>query len=489
MTNCIEVYEYDSAYVQIVAERGLLAELGEYFTFFAKNYTFMPAFRDGRWDGKIRLLDYTRNLLYRGLIPYIQKFCVDRGYEFENHIEEVQTGFFDVDKFLSDINPSMQAYDYQKEAIQYCINNSRALLLSPTSSGKSFITYCLVRYVLESYDKKILITVPMESLVTQLYNDFESYSNGWDVSEFVDTIYSTKGKMTNKRVFISTWQSVYKKKRSFFEQFDAIIVDEAHGAKAEALKGILEKAGETEFRIGLTGTLDGFECNKLIIEGLTGVAKVVTDTATLMEKGVVSQLKINALIINHTVDDTTYKKVKKDYNSEVDFIVENKKRNSFICNLAEQRANIHKENTLILSAYIDHCKELCRLLEKRKVKYYLFIGNTDRKEKEEIRKLTEKENGVVIVATIGAFSTGISIKNLQNLILATNTKSLIKILQIIGRILRLDGKTNTSTLYDIVDKISTIKNTHQTYSVKHFLERVAIYTKQKFRFKTHNINM
>lgn len=207
-----------------------------------------------------------------------------------------------------------------------------------------------------------------------------------------------------------------------------------------------------------------------------------------MDRKQIAQLNVNVLNLNYNqIDRKTVRTEHKSYQKEVDFIVSHKKRNNFICNLA----NKLEDNTLVLFLKIDHGKELKKILDE-KVKgtgkqVHLVYGEIDTKERERIRELTEENDNVIIVASYGTFSTGINIKRLHNIVFASPTKSKIRVLQSIGRILRLHKLKLNAELYDIVDDFS--HGAYENYALKHFVKRFSYYAKEKFPYKTINIDI
>lgn len=356
------------------------------------------------------------------------------------------------------------------------------------NSGKSHIIYSIVRFYLENIERKILIIVPSLSLITQMNSDFTEYSsrNKWDVESNVHLIYSGQEKQTKKRVIISTWQSIYTQPKEYFEQFECIICDEAHFIKNEGIKAIYESAIDCPYRIGLTGTLDGMKTNKLVIEGLTGKVYNVISTKELMEKDLVSQLQINCILLKHDEDICKAAKDLK-YHEELEYLILNNKRNEFVRDLALTL----KGNTLILFQFVEKHGEVLynfiksKVDEKRKVFY--IHGKTEMEIREQSRILTELESDAIIVASIPVYSTGISIRNLHNIILASPTKSRIRLLQSIGRQLRKSKNKNIAKLYDIADDLHW--KTHENYTLKHFLERIKIYNTEKFDYNITNIKI
>lgn len=488
----------DNVFMQVDSdEEGLLWDLQEKFSFYVPNYMFQPKFKEKLWDGKIRLYSPYKRKLYVGLLPELKKYCARN--KIPLHIDPVLESTTPIDhndvvNFVKDLNihsngKPITPYDYQYTGLYFGMKYKRTTLLSPTASGKSLIIYGLARYFQGLNEKKTLIVVPTKSLVEQMYKDFDDYASelDWSSEKNVHRIYEGADKKTKKDIIVSTWQSIYKMGRPYFNQFDAVIVDEAHQLKANSLTGILEKCN-TPFKIGMTGTLDDALANELVIQGLLGEKKVLATTKELMDEGQVTNLKAN--IIKLKYNDKDKKEVRtqhKQYQQEVDYIINHNKRNNFICNMA----NKLPENTLVLFNKIDHGKILKKMLDKKiestGKQVHLIYGDIDVKVREEVRKISENNTNVIIVASYGTFSTGINIKNLHNIILASPTKSKIRVLQSIGRVLRLFKTKTKAELYDIVDDFSHRSFTN--YAVKHFIKRFSYYTKEKFEYKTINIDI
>jgi superfamily II DNA or RNA helicase len=126
-----------------------------------------------------------------------------------------------------------------------------------------------------------------------------------------------------------------------------------------------------------------------------------------------------------------------------------------------------------------------KLIGNRKV--FFIHGKTEIEDRESIRSIVESEENAIIIASNGVFSTGVSIKNLHNVIFTHPSKSRIRTLQSIGRILRLNNDKDHATLYDIVDDLST--DSYQNFAVIHFLERIKFYNQEKFNYKLYNIKL
>lgn len=491
--NTIFLYDYDETYIQVDSEQSIMAEFCEFFTFEAKNARFHPKFKAKVWDGRLRLCNRINNTIYKGLIPYIEDFCKERGYDcvLDSKLESEKTKNvdFDFDKLIKDINPVFKPFDHQRLAVEHSIKNNRCLLLSPTSSGKSFIIYMMMRYYL-SKNLRVLLVVPSTHLVEQMVSDFKDYQPEFDVDFIAHKVYDGANKVSSKPLVVSTWQSVINQPKKYFNSYDVVIVDEAHNYKGAEVRKVLESADKVFYKFGLTGTLDEVDIHKFTIEGLLGKSFVVTTTAEMIDAGLASDIGIKSIVLEY--DEYIRKQNREfEYKDEVEFVVQHSKRNSYISKLALQLSQ-KNTNTLILCDRVEHCTLLHNELLKSTNKVYKITGSVDIKERERVRKLAETDNGIIIIATYGTFSTGVNIKNLQNIIFAFAGKALIRILQSIGRGLRLDGKLNKMTLYDFIDDFSYItKKGSKTsnYLYEHGIKRLSIYVKAKFKYSILKIKI
>jgi len=487
-TNLLIIEKRNEVYITIECEPDVQREISEFFTFYVPGYKFMPAFRNRMWDGKIRLFSQKTKEIYFGLYPYVKAFAEERGYtivcgkdvEINNKVDKDT-----VKHFCNSLGQKFEARDYQIDAVYSNLRFNRSLLLSPTASGKSFIIYALIRYYTHLLkDKKCLLIVPTTSLVEQMYSDFESY--GWNVKKNCHRLYSGYSNQTDKKVLISTWQSLYKLPKKYFEQFGAVFGDEAHLFKSKSLTEIMTKLIDCKYRIGLTGTLDGAHTHKLVLEGLFGAVNKVTSTKKLMDKKQLSDLVVRCLILKHSEANAKMVASGK-YQDEIDYLVSSKSRNNFIKNLALKI----KGNTLILFQLVEkHGKglyEIIRDKSKQGREVFFVYGGVDAEQREKVREITEKSNNAIIVASYGTFSTGINIRNLHNIIFASPSKSRIRNLQSIGRGLRLGDNKVNATLYDIADDLQY--KSKENFTLKHFQERINIYTEEEFDYEIHNINL
>tara|TARA_R100000008_G_scaffold86372_2_gene79177 strand:- start:10502 stop:11968 length:1467 start_codon:yes stop_codon:yes gene_type:complete len=481
----VKISKKNEAYLKIQADPHVFYELSDYFTFDVPGAKFMPQYRSKYWDGKIRLFNTGSGEIYAGLVDKVVTFLDRRGYEYEfehseyygNPYEENEMvspeGVFDYMNKISSIKPR----PYQVKGVYDALRQNRRLLVSPTASGKSLMIYTIVRYMIEK-ENIVLLVVPTTSLVEQMYKDFKEY--GWNSEKYCHKVYSGKEKFDPRPVTITTWQSVYKLDRKFFSRYDCVIGDEAHLFKSKSLVSIMTKLRDAKYRFGFTGTLDGTQTHKWVLEGLFGPTYKIIKTDELMEKGHLAKLDIKILLLKHDPQmfDT--------YEDEVQFIIQNEKRNNFIKNLALDL----KGNSLILYSRVEsHGAVLYDLINNSVTDREVFFvhGGVDAQEREQVREITEKENNAIIIASYGTFSTGINIKRLHNVIFASPSKSRVRNLQSIGRVLRKGTNKVKAILYDIADDCT--KGSRKNYTLNHLIERVKIYNEENFNYEIIPIRM
>jgi len=487
----IIISKKNEVFIKLECEPHILYELAPYFTFSVESAKFMPQHRRGRgWDGEIRLLSTATGEIYAGLLDRIIAKIKIHGYSYEFRGNKYYGLPFEINDEISEEGVkgymsyicNFTPYDYQINAVYECLKYNRKTVISATSSGKSYMIYALVRYY-ATKGLKILVVFPTTSLIHQMFKDWSEY--GWNPENHCHMIYYGQEKDTNSPITLSTWQSIHKLDKSFFEDYDCVIVDECHGCKSKSLIEIMKKSHNAKYRFGFTGTLSNggkdSQTHEWVISGLFGPPYKAVGTKELIEKGRASQLDIHCLVLKHNPQ-----KFDK-YEDEIQFLINNQKRNNFIKNLTLDL----KGNTLVLFSRVEtHGLPLYEIInsdsdDKRKV--FFVHGGVNVQEREQVREITERENNAIIVASYGVFSTGISIKNLHNVIFASPSKSRIRNLQSIGRVLRKGDNKDKATLYDISDDCTY--NSRKNYTLNHFIERVKIYTEENFNYEIITINL
>lgn len=495
MTDVIKVEKFNEVYMKVTADPGIRQELMNYFSFRPPGYQFTPSYKNKIWDGYVRLYNPLKPILYAGLIEYLKKFCEDREYDIIIPAEmQPHTDIPDdyIDDLVKEIGSKLKPRDYQIDYVLNALRNNRSLSLSPTSSGKSFIIYLIQQHYFRTYGHRTLLIVPTISLVHQMAGDFIDY--GCDPN----LIYKIQGgidKNTKAPVVISTWQSLIRQPKEWFDQFRVVLGDEAHNFQAKSLTTIMEKLTDAPYRHGFTGTISSeSKVHRLVLEGVFGPIKRFVSTKDLMDEGTVADFKIKALVLSHSNETkSAFAKAlksidkKRRYHAEREFITNSDKRNLFIRNLVW---SLEGQNNLILFDLVEkHGKILAPLLRKEGRILHFVHGGVSGEERERIRHLVENDplKRHDILASYGTFSTGVNIKRIDNAIFASGSKSEIKVLQSIGRTLRKGNGSDDAALYDIADDLSY--GSFQNYTLQHFRKRIEIYATEQFPFKLYNINL
>lgn len=490
----IKVIKYNESHLRVICDRDEANNISEYFAFYTPGYQWSPKYKAGIWDGRIYLFNYKTGLLPLGLAPRLLKFFKTYKFDYEllDGIKEegYKLSAKNILKFCKMIKTPFAPRDYQIRSIQELAWRKKASILSATGSGKSFVAYILFN-ILKYFDEenKFLLLVPTTSLVEQMAGDFQEYAENWcDYSQYVHKIYAGKEKESDKPIIISTWQSLQKLPKRYFSQFSVVKCDEVHVAQAPVLSKIMEYCSHAGFKFGMTGTVDDdSKIHKLQLEGLFGPLMRMSRTKELIDRGYLAKFKIKGIILEYP--EHVRKAMKGfDYDSEVEILRGFKSRQIFISKLALSR----KGNSLVLFRSIEHGKKLYKWIgnnmDGEKVRSVHYIdGSVKAEQRERIRKWAEDHDGVVIVASYGTYSTGINIKNLHNIIFAESMASQIKVIQSIGRSLRVHANKDHATLYDVTDDMSWKKR--KNYVLKHFIKRTSFYDKEKFRYTIKSVKM
>lgn len=348
--------------------------------------------------------------------------------------------------------------------------------------------YGICRYLTDRVldeDKGVLIVVPTIGLVTQMVNDFKDYSslNGWGVEGMVSMSTDKKGGI--KTIHVTTWQSIFRLPPEWFERFDALIVDEAHQAKAASLVQI-GKTCNASFRYGFSGSIDSEdETTEMTLRGLFGFKYVATTTKDLMDRKEVATATVHCV---HLTYDYPYNIPSKDYQKEIEWMVSQQPRNRFLLDLADNADG----NVLILFSLVEkHGKVLKEMAKGLKKEVFFVYGGVDVDERERIRKLAETHKGCIILASYQTFSTGISIRNLHHIMFGSPTKSFSRVVQSIGRGLRTSKTKTECTIWDLFDEIygDGANPSSYNYTFKHFLERAKIYIKEGFKYNIEKVGL
>lgn len=502
--NVIVLRRLNDVFLTFTGDQSDIRNMYDWFSFDAPNAKYDPRFKAKYWDGKIHMVNLNDRTVPAGLIHDINQFAemtnTDISVEGTSHNfpglakdipPKIIDGFMDVLAPKDNEGEALTYDSWQRDAIHHAITYERGILISPTASGKSLIAYSLIRWYREIQDRRILVIVPTTSLVSQLCKNFQEYSAD-TFTDYCDSISGGHKKNTNARVLVATWQSIVRMPPDWFEQFGAVLVDEVHTAEAKCLQSIMRRLTECPFRIGLTGTLRGTKTHEMALKGMFGPVRQVTTTREMIDAGRASEVEIVLVKLSYSKDECiSLKKAIKlaketeenPYQPEVDLIINHPKRNEVICNIALKA----KGCTLVLFKNLEHGKRLYEDIKNSTDRpVYYVSGQTDVEEREAVRGAAEADD-VIIVASLGVFSTGINIKKLHNLIFAHPTKSKIKVLQSIGRVLRVSPDGRIARVFDIVDDLRD--GNFVNYAWAHSAERLEHYIREDFRYRSISIKL
>lgn len=505
----IVLQRYDKVYFKVICSRDIALEINDTFAYEIKDARFNPKVKAGIWDGFIRLYSLTNKTFPIGLYDAFMDFCVKSEYTVvvagDPIIEKTDITPQVLHEFVSKLTlktkkgVELDVRSYQYVGVFKSIRDRRRVVLSPTGSGKSLIQYLVVRY-LRSIGHNIVIIVPSTGLVTQLKGDFEDYSyydSTWNADDEILMLPAEKKRFERGEtppIIISTWHSLVKKPDSFFTYFDCVMVDEVQSAKANELQNILKKLTNADIRLGFTGTLNDCVTDKMLIHAMFGSSIRVADTVDLIDKKQLSEFNLKVIALKYSkekkkpfryYDESKGRMVQIPYKDEIKLICSDDKRNRVVCKLAQACSG----NTLILYNFRDHGRALVKLLDtKYSDKVVLYIdGESSLKARENVGVAMSEINNVVVVASFGTFAAGVNIPSIQNVILASPTKSDIRLLQSIGRGLRKSEGKTLCRIFDIADLIYTTK-TMPNYTYKHMVHRLKTYLENRFEYEIMEVD-
>lgn len=500
--NDIVISFHNHSHVKVATStESIFYELRDYFSFEVEGAKFNPKFRYGGWNGRINLLEFNGLLPY-GLVSQVKTFASNMEYsvfidpdiipqpEFKTNVEFDE--WINSKKIYSG-GTQISPHWYQKDAVFEAINNKRKILNLPTSAGKSLIQCLLSLYYLENYEGKVLILVPTTALVDQMKADFVDY--GLFPAAAIGQLRGGKKPSNDQLIVVSTWQTAIKQDPEWFEQFGMLLCDEMHLAVGKSITTIINRLAHCPFKIGLSGSLRDGKANIMQYVGLFGEIFKPVSTAQLMEDGQVTDLKINVIDLKYP--EAVQKAIKgKTYQEEIKFITGSKKRVDWIAKLSLGLAK-RNENSFVMFKNIAHGKAIYEKLKESHDKVFYVSGEVDTDTRNALKAMAESDTGIIVVASYGVFSTGISVKNLHHVVLAHPVKSKVIILQTIGRVLRKHDSKSKANVWDIIDdmailkkqKDGTFKRTNHNYALKHGLERIERYASERFDYSIKAVNI
>jgi len=494
----IELKKINESYFYINSfDNMVLDQISNEFTFYVKNFQYHPKYKKldsngrRRWDGKIRLFNKKTKLLYVGLFDLLTKYFDINKIEYIGDpklYKKVEFSATEIENWIKSLNVPLEKYNHQLQLVQAALIENRLIAISPTSSGKSFALYLYIKYLLENYLKptdKILLTVPVINLVEQMATDFEKYDENYGtITKKIHRIRGGFSKHSDKQIYISTWQSIYDMEQDYFEQFKVLIMDETHRFSSECTKMLAEKSINANFRLGVTGTLDDWKTNNIMLQGIIGKIVKIIKTSDLIKEKILTPLRIFNIIIGYSKNDRENIGHTKIYARELQYILDHPARLDLVVSTIIQLPH----NSLVLFTRLDYGKKILQnLRDKTQKRLYYVDGETPVSEREQIRRDVELEKDCVLVASAQIFSTGVNIKNIHNVFLTSGGKSKIRLLQSIGRGLRLHKTKNVLTVIDFIDDLSLPSKNN--FMLKHYHQRQNFYIQEGFPYQTREIKL
>ena len=425
------------------------------------------------------------------------EYLYNKNYDESEFIEWVNTYFEESEK---------QPRDYQIEGVSRILKYRYCIEEISTSGGKTLMAFMLFRYLMEKGEiKKMLYVVPNISLVTQTEEEFYEYEEncGKKPTWKSQCVFGgTKNDESDKaNIVFGTFQSLSKKGLDYFTKFDAVFIDETHHAKTSSIKNILLKSYNSKYSVGMTGTLppEG-SLDSFTVQSYIGPCVYIVKSADLIAANFATPVKVIGIEMDY-LDEEVKRRLynlrnvaadEKDgvklLNLEKDIMRENRKRLVYVC----QTISKATKNSLVLFSDIknEYGRNIFNWLKENTDKTIYYIdGETKADNREYYKKQMENEEGVIIVASMGVFSEGISINNCHNIFIVESSKSEYRVRQMLGRGMRLMEGKEIMTVIDFCDNFEYGTNKFQriNYLKRHYLERQRIYKDKGFPFKSFYI--
>lgn len=447
-----------------------------------------------------------------GLWAEVQKLAKKFKFTLEiDGIEHLYEKDYDESEFVEWVNTyfeesEKQPRDYQIEGISRVLKYRHCTEEISTSGGKTLMAFLLFRYLLEKKEiKRMLYVVPNIGLVTQTEEEFYEYEEdcGKKPTWKSQCVFGGAGKKEDleANIVFGTFQSLSKKGLEYFSKFDAVFIDETHHAKANSIKTIIVKSHNSKYNIGMTGTLPPEDSmDSFTVQSYLGPCVYVVKSSDLIAANFATPVNVVGIEMDYLTEEIKKKLYdlrnvsadEKDgvklLNLEKDIVRDNRKRLVYVCDTIAKST----KNSLVLFADIknEYGRKVFNYVKENTDKTVYYIdGGTKAENRDYFKKQMESEDGVIIVASIGVFSEGISINNLHNIFIIESYKSEYIIRQVLGRGMRLLEGKEAVTVIDFRDNFVYGTHKHQkiNYLMRHAKAREQVYKDKGFSFKTFTV--
>ena len=445
--------------------------LSKAFAVHPEGYFFMPAYKLGRWDGFIRFFEKTGKTYVRLLdkiVPYLEQW----GYEIElvdnrKYFEPPEVGgeLLTIDPVgiaLTAAGTNIMGDDvvvggkvfnlrpYQLQCVKIAVEHGSGFIIAGTGAGKTSITGALSYYYANA-GYKVITIVPSGDLVDQTAEWYELL--GLDVGT-----YSGTEKDLDHMHIVATWQAV-QYNPTIMQEFQCLIWDEAHGIKATVAQKLINDNGKhIAFRFGVTGTFPKPEAEQMSLLFSIGPILKEIPAAWLIDHGYLAKVQIQPVELNETYIDEDF----PDYAAEKSFLAKSTNRMEIIADLIISQCATHG-NTLVLVNSIPFGEKLAKLI---KGAVFLY-GESPKDLRREHYDMFEENDDIIVIASAGIASTGLSIDRIFCMMFVDAGKSFIKAIQSVGRGLRIGHDKDSVMVVDVHSKLN--------WAMKHFKERAKHY--------------
>lgn len=421
---------------------------------------WMPARKLGRWDGKLRFFDKTGKIYLRLLgevTPYLEKW----GYHIELHDERravnLVPGRIDEEWFVRKAAPDavkVKLRPYQVKAINLALDATSGILEMATGSGKS-LTIAGICDLMGDHGNRCLVIVPSTDLVEQT-------SVTYKLVGIEHSTYSGSSKNLTGKHVVATWQSLQNNPH-IIADFQCVIVDETHGATAAVINDLIANHGKhIAYRFGFTGTMPKPLTDQYTLRGTLGEVLFRISAAELIALGFLADLEIHPVEIVENVEEDF-----PDYGSEKTFLSRSPDRLELLADLIAATAERYG-NTLVLVNSIKQGKQLEKLIKDS----VFLCGATENEVRAEWYGTFAHRDDLIVIATSGIASTGISIDRVFALVMIDSGKSFVKCIQSIGRALRKNGDKVRAAVFDVYSSLK--------WSKKHAKQRAKFYKEASY---------
>ena len=445
-----------------------IKSLWEKFGVYVEGYRFMPLFQLGSWDGKVRFFD-KHGKTYTKILDKIVPYLISWNYEvdiIDNRLpvklieERITSNYFDKIKEYEDGEERIELRQYQVDCVNEMLDAGCGFIIAGTGAGKTLICAALAS-VLEQNGIQTIIIVPSSDLVTQTIETLERC--GLTVGE-----YSGNTKNIDEKIVVGTWQSLQNAPHHMLG-FQAVIVDEAHGTRATVIRELInDNGGHISYRFGVTGTFPKPEADQYALTISIGpIIKEIT-VRWLIDNGYLSEVEIEPIMLMEKIKKEEQEEF-PDYSSERAYISMNERRLKKIASIIEEKREQYG-NTLVLTTSIKQGRKLEELIPDS----IFLYGESEKELRLQNYKQYADRDDVIVIASVGIASQGISIDRIFCLVLVDPEKSFIRAIQSIGRSLRKKGDKHKA---HVVDLFSSLK-----WSKKHFANRKSYYKDAQYPF-------